>query len=42
MYDEKSYDEKSRLSIVDLWMPELNNFDLNIGFLVPNYVYIYI
>ena len=31
-YDKKSYDNKSRLSILDLWTPESNMFDLNIGF----------
>ena len=36
IYDEKSYGKKSRLSILYLWMPELSNFDLNIGFLVQN------
>ena len=27
-YDKKSYDKKSRLSIFDLWTPQLSNFDL--------------
>ena len=38
-YDKKSYDKKSRLSIFDLWTPELSNFDLKIGFLVQNCIY---
>ena len=41
-YDKKSYDKKSRPSIFDLWTPELNNLDLNIGFLIQNCIYIYI
>ena len=40
-YDKKSYDKKSRPSIFDLWTVELNNFDLKIGFLVENCIYIY-
>ena len=38
-YDKKSYDKKSRLSIFDLWTPELNNLDLKIGFLIQNCIY---
>ena len=41
-YDKKSYDKKSRPSIFDLWTPELSNFELKIGFLVQNCIYIYI
>ena len=39
MYDKKSYDKKSRLSIFDLWTLESSNFDLKIGFLGQNCVY---
>ena len=38
-YDKKCYDKKSRRSIFDLWMLELNNLDLKIGFLVQNCIY---
>jgi len=40
-YDKKSYDKKSGPSIFDLWMLELKNPDLNIGFLIHNCIYIY-